>query len=66
MKRVLYATLIFVFIAGTSFVVADTMPKMPKRDQIICTCGCKELAVKCGCGAAVEALKKFDEKFKGV
>lgn len=69
MKRFLYIILIFVFIAGSSLVIAETKPKipiMPKRSEIMCPCGgCDLTAIMCGCQSAVDILKIFDKKFKG-
>ncbi len=61
-----WVAILFVILISGGLVATGIADEAPKRDQVVCTCGCKEPAVKCGCGAAVEALKKFDEKFKGV
>jgi len=61
MKKLFIILAIVVFLGGISMAF-----DVPKRDQVICACGCKEKAVKCMCPVAVEELKKFDKKYKGV
>ncbi len=64
-KKIIVILMALMLGFGGVFVVTAGDEKLVKRELVICPCGCSLTAMKCGCPAAMEALKEFDKKYKG-